>query len=62
VNSYLDFDEFFYTVRNPNVLITIGRLLNHCLISRTHPAIFESLLIRFLVVEITQDDAWRSND
>lgn len=59
--SYLDLDQLFYAIDNPDVLIAARRLLHDGLVSCAHPAVLERLSVGLLVVEVAQDYAWRAD-
>lgn len=61
--TYLDLDQFFYPVHNPDVFIPVRRLADLDLIASPHEATFghvhECLFRGFLVLEIPQNNAGR---
>ena len=57
--AYLDFDEFFDSVDDENVLCSFGSLSNDSLVTRPGPAILEGFLACSIIVEVAKDDAWR---
>lgn len=51
---HLDFDQFFNSIHDENMLSVLGSTTNHRLVTRAHPPILEGLLVCLVVVEISQ--------